>query len=61
MEYRGVEYQVVRSITSSWRWSVKREPNDKVGTADNRMGAVERAQKFIDGLIKRREQTKVKE
>ena len=61
MEYRGMEYQVVRTITNAWRWVVKREPNDKVGTTDSRMGAVARAQKFIDELIKSRERTKAKE
>jgi hypothetical protein len=62
MEYRGVEYQVVQTISNGWRWSVRREPkDDKVGTTDNRMGAVERARKFIDELIKSRERTKAKE
>jgi hypothetical protein len=61
MEYRGVEYQVVQTIKKGWRWSVKRKPNDKVGITDNRMGAVARAQRFIDELIKSREQTKAKE
>jgi hypothetical protein len=61
MEYRGMEYQVVRTITKSWRWSVKHEPNEKVGTTDDRVGAVARAQKFIDEVIKRRERTKAKE
>jgi hypothetical protein len=54
MEYRGVEYAVVRTITRRWRWSVKRDHNDKVGTAEMRMGAIGFAQRFIDELVRNR-------
>jgi hypothetical protein len=52
MEYRGVEYEVVQTITNTWRWSVKRDDLDKTGTATNRNIAIIRAQRFIDELIK---------
>jgi hypothetical protein len=52
MEYRGVEYMVVQTIPNGWRWSVKRDRNDKVGTAFDRRGAIRLAQKFIDELLK---------
>jgi hypothetical protein len=54
MEYRGVEYAVARTITRRWRWSVKRDHNDKVGTAETRMGAIGLAQRFIDELVRTR-------
>ena len=55
MEYRGIEYAVVRTLSpNGWRWSVKRERNDKVGTAPDRDGAIVRAQRFIDELIRTR-------
>lgn len=40
MEYRGLEYSVVRTITNKWRWSVKRDRNDRVGTAATRAAAI---------------------
>jgi hypothetical protein len=53
MEYRGVEYLVVRTIIPTrWRWLVKRGHKDKVGTSATREGAVSHAQRFIDGLLK---------
>jgi hypothetical protein len=54
MEYRGVEYAVVRTIPNGWRWSVKRDHNEKVGTSSDRTNAVRLAQKFIDELVKTR-------
>jgi len=56
MKYRGVEYVVVRKISPNcWRWSVKRDPNDKVGTAPDRETAIFFAQFYIDKLIKTRQ------
>ena len=55
MEYRGVEYEVVQTITNGWRWSVKRDHNDKVGASPDRAQAIRLAQRFIDELIKSRE------
>jgi hypothetical protein len=53
MEYRGVEYLVVRTITPTrWRWSVKRGHKDKAGRSATREGAISHAQRFIDGLLK---------
>ncbi|MBR0698234.1 hypothetical protein [Bradyrhizobium lablabi] len=55
MEYRGIEYTVVQKISpNGWRWTVKRDHNDKVGTAFDREDAIRRAEKFIDELIKAR-------
>jgi hypothetical protein len=53
MEYRGIEYEVVQTITNTWRWSVKRENGYKVGIALDRKSAELRAERFIDGLVKR--------
>jgi hypothetical protein len=54
MEHCGVEYEVVQTITNTWRWSVKRAGSDKVGIALDRTGAIMRAKRFIDGLSKLR-------
>jgi hypothetical protein len=52
MEYRGIEYQVVQTITNAWRWSVKREDGSKMGIVLDRDTAIQRAERFIDELIK---------
>ena len=52
MEYRGVEYMVVQTITNNWRWSVKRDGVDKTGIVLDRDTAMQRAERFIDELIK---------
>jgi hypothetical protein len=52
MEYRGVEYSILQTITNAWRWSVKRENEDKTGIVNDRATAVLRAERFIDQLIK---------
>jgi hypothetical protein len=52
MEYRGVEYEVVQTITNTWRWSVKRDVVDKTGIVLDRNDAITRAERFIDELIK---------
>ena len=54
MEYRGFEYEVVQTITNAWRWSVKHEIGYKVGIAVDRKSAELRAERFIDGLVKKR-------
>jgi hypothetical protein len=54
MEYRGVQYSVVRTITKGWRWSVKRDHHDKVGTSTDRETAISLARRFIDTLLKSR-------
>ena len=55
MEYRGVEYSVVRSILPGrWRWSVWRDNREKAGMSDTREEAIFRAKKFIDDLTKAR-------
>jgi hypothetical protein len=55
MEYRGVEYQVVQTIPKGWRWSVRRDRTEKVGSASDRMEAVGKAHRFIDEMIKSRQ------
>ena len=52
MEYRGVEYMVVQTITNTWRWSVKRDGIDKTGIVLDRDTAMQRAERLIDELIK---------
>jgi hypothetical protein len=52
MEYRGVEYEVVQTIKNTWRWSVKRKDGSKMGIVLNRDTAMQRAERFIDDLIK---------
>ena len=60
MEHRGVEYAVVRTLFPTiWRWSVKRDHKEKVGTSFSREDAIRHAEKYIDQLIKDR--TKPKE
>jgi hypothetical protein len=54
MGYRGVEYEVVQTITNTWRWSVKHENAYKVGIALDRKSAELCAERFIDGLVKKR-------
>lgn len=51
MEYRGVKYAVAQTMPTGWRWSVKRDPSDKVGTSLDRRNAVRLAEKFIDLLL----------
>jgi hypothetical protein len=53
MEYRGFEYTIVQSLSpKGWCWSVVRDRDDKIGFAPYREGAIFRAKKFIDQLIK---------
>jgi hypothetical protein len=58
MEHRGVEYQVVRSISpNAWRWSVGRDSGgEKVELSDSLEHAIFRACKYIDKMLERREQ-----
>jgi hypothetical protein len=57
MEHRGVEYAVVQTLFPTiWRWSVKRDHKEKVGTSFSREDAIRHAEKFIDQLIKDRTQ-----
>jgi hypothetical protein len=58
MEYRGVEYMIVQTITNAWRWSVKRDIVDKTGIVLDRNDAITRAERFIDALIKARSKRK---
>ena len=55
MEYRGVEYAVVQTISKEWRWSVARDSgNDKVGFCTNREAALARAKGVIDRIVRGR-------
>ena len=59
MEHRGVEYAVVQTLFPTiWRWSVKRDHKEKVGTSFSREDAIRHAEKFIDQLIEDRTQPK---
>jgi hypothetical protein len=53
MEYRGVQYAVVRTMSpNGWRWTVKRGHHDKSGSTPRQDEAIRLAKKFIDELIK---------
>ena len=55
LEYRGVEYAVVQTISKQWRWSVARDSgNDKVGFCTNRETALARARRVIDRIVRGR-------
>jgi hypothetical protein len=56
MQYRGIEFKVVRT-RSGWMWVVEVSNTDKeVGTHRDRDGAIRRAKKLIDELVSKREQ-----
>ena len=45
MEHRGVEYAVVQTLFPTiWRWSVKRDHKEKVGTSFSREDAIRHAE-----------------
>ena len=51
MEYLGVEYAVVRTMSpDGWRWSVKRDHGDRTGLARDRDDAVRKAKKTSTNL-----------
>ena len=53
MEYRGIEFKLVRTIApSGWRWSVARGDREAVGTSTHRDDAIRRAHKTIDELLR---------
>jgi hypothetical protein len=55
MEYRGIDYSVVRSSSrDGWCWSVEYENSHKMGTHASREGAMLHAERFIDEVIKHR-------
>ena len=55
MEYRGIEYAVVQTISKQWRWSVARDSGyDKVGFCTNRETATARAKEVIDKIVRGR-------
>ncbi len=58
MQYRGIEFKVVKKSSSTgWMWVVEVSNTEKeVGTHRDRDGAICRAKKFIDELISKREQ-----
>jgi hypothetical protein len=53
LEYRGIEFAVVRTIPKGWVWSVKRDHGDIVGHAYDREDAIRKAKKSIENLLKR--------
>ena len=58
MEYRGVQYAVVRTMSpNGWRWVVRRGPDEKSGFTPRQDEAIRLAKKFIDVLIKTSERT----
>jgi hypothetical protein len=56
MQYRGVAYEVIETITNSWRWSLKTVDGAyRVGIERTRKEAVLCAERAIDALLKRRD------
>jgi hypothetical protein len=53
MQYRGIEFKVVKTRSSAgWMWVVEVSNTEKeVGTHRDRDGAIRRAKKFIDELV----------
>ena len=58
MQYRGIEFKVVKTRSKAgWMWVVEVSDTKKeVGTRRDRDGAIRRAKKFIDELVSKREQ-----
>jgi hypothetical protein len=56
MNYRGIDFMVVQSLSpKGWRWSVNLGHKEASGTHFGREGALSRAKKYIDELIRKRE------
>ena len=54
MEYRGVEFNVVQTLSpKGWRWVVKVSQSERTGRVRDRHTAVRRAKEVIDGLIEK--------
>jgi hypothetical protein len=53
MQYRGIEFKVVKTRSpAGWMWVVEVSNTEKeVGTHRDRDGAIRRAKKFIDELV----------
>ena len=52
MEYRGVEFNVVQTLSpKGWRWVVRVDQGERTGRVRDRHTAVRRAKEVIDGLI----------
>jgi hypothetical protein len=54
MEYRGIQYTVVQTANpTGWKWTVSIDAKrTKTGTGFNRLGAIRRAEKVIEGYVK---------
>ena len=52
MEYRGIEYTVVRTIPKGWVWSVRRGDKDAVGTSRDRDEAIKTAKQSIENYLR---------
>jgi hypothetical protein len=56
MKYRGIDFAVVQALSpKGWKWSVNLGRRDAGGTQYDREGAVRRAKRYIDELIRKRE------
>ena len=57
MDHRGVEFMVVQSLSPrGWKWSVNLGHKDVGGVQYDRESATRKAERYIDSLIKKREQ-----
>ena len=54
MEYRGIQYTVVQTANpTGWKWTVSIDAKrTKTGMGFNRLGAIRRAEKVIEGYVK---------
>ncbi len=53
MDYKGIEYRVVRTIDRGWRWSFDHEGVGKSGISINRDAAALRVQREIDLALRK--------
>jgi hypothetical protein len=53
VKYRGVEYQVVQTISGGFRWSVQFGEQEKSGLLPRRDSAIMHVKSLIDGRAKR--------
>jgi hypothetical protein len=53
VEHRGIEYTVLPTIPRGWKWSVRRNQNDRGGTCYYRDDAIQKAKLFIDNMLRR--------
>ena len=59
MEYQGITFTVVQTISKGWRWSVDQSEGERTGTTHKRKTAINQARRCIDEMLKQREEPKI--